>query len=834
MRKKSLLIILITIIMLIPHPVKALYKLQTNSNGLIKSYTTDSERDSYRDMYDVEQINFDFENNKITIKGWAAVGYMNNWSGVYSAIGIAVAPSNYTNTQIENLTFTEVKTYTNKNLFGWRCNGGYSDCDAWKVANNDKTRVEKERAFTCHNNNNFGCLFRDIGFVAEIDLNTVFEKYSNEELSIYLLVDYIHNFNTANKNLIKWDSTKNKAVPASGTTIYNATSIYGVVNEIGVDDDSCFIGSGTSTKCKDNNTAEASGYLINVNNTSKEITMTNNATSYLKTLTGTIDLNTSTGMFSTTSIKEENMGKNGIHGTYSQMVLNGYGYINGKKWNEVSKVKMYKVQKMTDKNGKTRNWDGYWVPAAWVKNARTLSFKLTPNKICTAPKTSTPELTCSKPEVTYKDYTNLDDCVETFTTTEGGGITTVLVAFKQQAKMSVKLNNTYIKSGEAFTLSATYTDTITWEIKSIKYSSGVTNKTKAKQKIIDEIKKWYTNSELIKSSTATAKFNGKAIKGTWKINKKTGNYMVPSDISNKIINSTNPSGIQYTFTVTATFELYNAFSNSNKVSSTGVEHLYQESSTNPDTEIYTYNGKYYYTDLNLPTNYYPVSLEIKGLNGLKYHTSSTSSIWNLKYECDIYCYQDYYDTSTPENPTPDTTTSLTSSDYNGYKFKYRIIDKDNPFPNIAGNIIGIDQNWLAWAKSIANATGKTEEEGLEKIKKRLSEAYTEDKLEYTITIPDTTGIESIKKYNVNKNYVSYKLGSTDSDFYIIKNGKTYSKFLNGYTNSQLNNVTIKKGTGFSESNVGSCTVSKNDLANTNCFCTLTDLMSGTCTIEGGA
>lgn len=808
MKKSLLIIIIILVFTLMPSIADAETRYYLNTNSKTKITVLDAvendELQSYRAMYDITKLKFN-DNKTLDVEGWAAIGYRNNWGGVYSAIGIAVGKDSETPN-----TFQEV-TYTNEtNYFGWRCERGTDYCESWKKTNKDETRVEYERKAVCHGDN-YGCLFRDISFHTTIDISSALDEYPNTELAIYLLISYRDGISyTDNSELIKWEN--NKATPVATTIYNNSITKYGSVIKIGVDKTSCYVGNRLIT---DPTSVETSNYRITFRDISEEIYMTQHACSRLmikkeKKFYSWDDANV------TSNPIDDCVEIGGYRGKYSDTTLQS-AFLRD-NWNSVSKVKMFKVSDMPKatlySQGTNIDFNGYWVPAAWVQQSKTLKFKLEENKTCDPPNQTNNTLECANPEKVYEYYDDSDDCVELFTESKNGKSIMVEVSFSQKGKMSVILLNRYIKSGQAFSLSATYTDEISWTIQKIRYSGDPNNNEKKSlnNEIIKDIRTWFTQSELVARSNAKAYFNGRQIEGTWTIDKKSGTDMVP----NNFVFAENKS---HSFTVTGKFELLNAYSNSNVTTTSGVNHIYTNNISSEDAKKYIFDGKVYYTDLSLPEDDYPVKLEIQGLSGLKYHTNSEQILWKLNYECSIHCYQDYY--NTPPNGTP-----TDSSQYQGYKFKYRVIDKDDPFPIVSGNTIGLDQNWINWAKAIAKETNDTDINiGLNKIKERLSNAYDESNLNYRVIIDGTTGIKTIKNYNLNRNYVS-----SSGDFYEISDNITRSKFLAKYTQGE-GGVKIVENSNITKSNIGSCTVPQTGLINSNCFCSLSSLVEGKCEIK---
>ena len=122
-------------------------------------------------------------------------------------------------------------------------------------------------------------------------------------------------------------------------------------------------------------------------------------------------------------------------------------------------------------------------------------------------------------------------------------------------------------------------------------------------------------------------------------------------------------------------------------------------------------GEKYYIPIKQPTGTFPVGVKIDDLNMLK------SKTWKVNYECNVNCNQKLYDIE--KNKI-------------SYKFIYRPINMNNPFPNREeGN------NWSLFMNDQA----------------AIEDKLNRDTLEYEINLGPNQ-ITSIKSYNRNHNYTS--------------------------------------------------------------------------------
>ena len=150
----------------------------------------------------------------------------------------------------------------------------------------------------------------------------------------------------------------------------------------------------------------------------------------------------------------------------------------------------------------------------------------------------------------------------------------------------------------------------------------------------------------------------------------------------------------------------------------------------------------YYTPLSY-TGDYKVSATLSGLNVLKSNKDDGIEDWTMTFDDDDSCTVNVYN-------------RLYEEDSTNYKFIYRPIDLNNPFPDRNAGV-----NWYEWYRKDSN-------------KKRLQESYS--KLQYQVTLDNQTAAK-IKDYNTNHNYLEW-----DN----IENGE--SEFIDEYFNTKRRNI----------------------------------------------
>jgi predicted transport protein len=814
MRNKSLLkIILIIILILIYTPKVSAADQPLNVTLKTKKHGdyTDLKKEDYNDLkiaYDIEEMQFDITTREISISGWAQLSHQNNWGKVYTTISVALAYKDEKPT-----TFYEVDNYTERNNFGWHCKNG-AICNEWKSAGYNATddtlkRIESQ-ADSC-TGEIYGCIYRYVGFSTKIS----FADYVSEdkEIEIYIMVSYVNTRDESNKMLISDSSGSYSDGNTDNYDIYSGSKTkYGFYQKIGVDKSSCKVKTANgNSSCTDGKTNTSSGYIFTINDTIASLTpATGDSNIYRQTKVSDKEFTSVRNSLPTPSIYYYDSTKTEI----------GLRRVSGTttKWPKNSIQKMYYISKSSNSK-----FVGYYIPASWVVPDKTIRFKVWEGKTC-KPTDKNQELTCSHTETSYTIFDDDTNCDQTIIATTSDGETgSVDVRFTQKGILKVSLLNTYIKSGQGFYLKATYEDTITWELIGDYSYSDETKKTEIKNAIIKKIREYFTQSELLTNSKATFTFNPTGtnaitLGGTWELDKEyTGTDFVA-----------NSSATKGSVTVTRTFELYDAWSNINSVNSKGVEHIYSNTTpagcTSGGSLNCNNNGKIFYTDLDLASGKYDDSIEgiIQGLSGIKYKefndTNGDGYIWTATYKCGIECYQGYYD----DDPDPGTTTSTKKR---GYKFAYREIDIDDPFPIVSGQIVGIDTNWYLWAEAIGEQNGKTTKQdkidsGLEAIKKRIANTYDEANKEYVISI-NTDNITNIKNYNKNNNYID------DSGY----NQSRYSKFL-GASNTSSSQY-FERFTRYinTPNQIGTCGQKRSEtLSTTTCFCTLINI-KGECVYD---
>lgn len=150
----------------------------------------------------------------------------------------------------------------------------------------------------------------------------------------------------------------------------------------------------------------------------------------------------------------------------------------------------------------------------------------------------------------------------------------------------------------------------------------------------------------------------------------------------------------------------------------------------------------YYTPLSY-TGDYKVSATLSGLNVLNSNEDDGIEDWTMTFDDDDSCTVNVYN-------------RLYEKDSTNYKFIYRPINLNNPFPDRNAGV-----NWYEWYSKDSN-------------KKRLQESYS--KLQYQVTLDNQT-VAKIKDYNTNYNYLEW-----DN----IENGE--SKFIDEYFNTKRQNI----------------------------------------------
>lgn len=158
---------------------------------------------------------------------------------------------------------------------------------------------------------------------------------------------------------------------------------------------------------------------------------------------------------------------------------------------------------------------------------------------------------------------------------------------------------------------------------------------------------------------------------------------------------------------------------------------------------YGINNKYY-TDM-VDNGEYSISGDLSGLSVLTddsaskdgYKNNSWIGDWSVELtDCNINLYT-----------IPVTPTITTNTNNKGYKFLYRPIDINNPFPNRNAGI-----NWFDWYSNIVN-------------KKRLEETYKN--LNYVVEL-DNVMLSTVKKYNNGTNYFDFDTMDNDESTFLKK------------------------------------------------------------------
>lgn len=138
----------------------------------------------------------------------------------------------------------------------------------------------------------------------------------------------------------------------------------------------------------------------------------------------------------------------------------------------------------------------------------------------------------------------------------------------------------------------------------------------------------------------------------------------------------------------------------------------------------------YYTPLSY-TGDYKVSATLSGLNALKSNKDDGIEDWTMTFDDDDSCTVNVYN-------------RLYEKDSTNYKFIYRPISINNPFPDRNAGV-----NWYEWYSKDSN-------------KKRLQESYS--KLQYQVALDNQT-VAKIKDYNTNHNYLEWdNIENGESDF----------------------------------------------------------------------
>ena len=802
MRKKSLLIILLTIVITFfnLNTVKALEisSNPTNRSGEKHSYNSKEER-AEEVVYDIEKM--EINETKISFTGWAFLHYHNNYGGRVTAIGIKVYDVNNSSNVLEVMN----STYGANNFYK-------------TMRDTSSGEYEENRSSNPCSSIRGSCLYRNMNFTISFNLDTIKNKFDDKEIGFKIVVYY----NTDN------DGTANSTILNGG--VNGSLNSY-VEREIGVDTSACKY-NGQNCPAGSSNSDTTTIHKINgefdltITNVAKTIKVTATR-GYIRNYEGdssgvTLSGNHHPVFYCGNSGEEEPI----IHFISSEIInfsdgatqrlykVQYGGYITGSSCTGSSKsAKVYS----------SGSYEGY-IPASFVNPTSVLRIKVKGVKVCRQPNQGH-DLTCAQPEKIFENYTasNNGDCTKTFSTEDGR----VDVSFKQRGVLKVLLQNTYIKSGQAFSIGATYTDTISWTFASnYEFSDGLSEdqKNTVKQKLISSIKAYLTESELFNNSSAKFKLETKDLKGLWSTEKNANTY------GNEFVANAMNYGMGQgnTITVKAKYELLDAWTNVNQSNSSGMQHKYTNDNpnTNKDEPTWINNGKIYYTDLDLASGNYKITGEIKGLSALAYEKEN-KTIWYAKYKCGITCYQGYY------NKDDGNSGSITNSKDGGYRFSYREIDTSDPFPIMSGRSsgsknkrVGIDNNWYQYAEAIGEKNGETTKElqrssGLTSIIERLQNTYNQTP-QYVVKVDKKT-ITNVKNYNSNTDYLN------QSGYYKLR----YSLFLGSTQGTATNKQGVIVTRNINTPNqVGSCGTKRSEnLKTTTCFCALTDA-AGNCVYDG--
>ena len=177
----------------------------------------------------------------------------------------------------------------------------------------------------------------------------------------------------------------------------------------------------------------------------------------------------------------------------------------------------------------------------------------------------------------------------------------------------------------------------------------------------------------------------------------------------------------------------------------------------PNSTIEDYTGKVTYnsdiSNNNGISNKYYTPLTYSGTYSV-YATLKNLNVLNTTNDSQFKDFDLTFDD--PESCTVNVYNRLYEKDSTNYKFIYRPINLNNPFPDRNAGV-----NWYEWYSKDSN-------------KKRLQESYS--KLQYQVTLDNQT-VAKIKDYNTNYNYLEW-----DN----IENGE--SKFIDEYFNTKRQNI----------------------------------------------